>query len=822
MSTDPVATLRDELRSLERAYSIGHHGRWSAAKRADAFDACLRSLFAGAQVPGGVAVVALGGYGRRLQLPGSDVDVLLLHDDLGADRTEKLASAMFYPLWDAGFSLGQAVRTPAECLQAGNERLDNLTAMLDARVIAGDADLAEGPLEAVRAIAAHGLVTFASRLRVEAERRSERFGSAAHHLEPDLKEGAGGLRDVASLGWLTAARGEDLVAASLLHVGERDRADSAEEFMVRARSAVHLLTGKHTDRLVSDLQRPVAEAMGFTDGPNLPAADGLMRALFEHARNVEHAARSAIDRASGQVAAVPSPVPTSAADVLAILAEAAERDQVVAPAALDAIGSALGPDPVAWDDAVRAAFLRLLRLGERGIRALDALDRQGWFELFVSSWEEVRCRPQRDPYHRFTVDAHLTSAVSRMVELLERSGADDDPLAQEMVNLVDHPDPILLGAFLHDIGKVGRGNHVALGAEIAVDTLRTMGYPAATRELTGFMVAEHLLLPDTATRRDLTEENLIMDVAARVGTAPRLAALYLLAEADALATGPAAWTPWRQALIRELVVKVQHVLERGDMGQELAQRLADRIDRLRDLLVGEPEAAVDRFVLQMPRGYFLSVEPARAARHFHTVAPPLGTSEVRSASAPGTREGTFEVLVVAADRPGVLSWIAGALAVCGISILSAQVFTTDDGAAVDLFEVQGAFEPEIGEARWREFRSVLRKAIDGSISLERRVEDKRRHYPKPTSRIPVTVRVDNGVSDFSTVIEVGAPDRIGLLYDITRVFADLHLDVHLAKVATYEDRVIDAFYVRDGLGRKITVAAQLDEVEVALRERLGG
>jgi [protein-PII] uridylyltransferase len=287
-----------------------------------------------------------------------------------------------------------------------------------------------------------------------------------------------------------------------------------------------------------------------------------------------------------------------------------------------------------------------------------------------------------------------------------------------------------------------------------------------------------------------------------------LAALYLLAKADAEATGPAAWTPWRRTLIRELVAKVQHVLERGDMGDEVAERLADRVGRLRDLLEHEPDDDVDRFVLRMPRSYLLTVDPARAARHFATIAPHVGAKEVRAVHHAGVRPGTYELLVVARDRPGLLSWIAGSLA----------VFTTDDGVAADLFEVEGVWEPEVAERRWREFRGTLRRAMDGSISLERRVDEKRRWYPAQRVPTPVTVSVSNEASDFSTVIDVGAPDRLGLLYDITRTFAELDVDVHLAKVATYEGRVVDSFYVRDPVGRKITDGA--GELEGVLRRRL--
>jgi [protein-PII] uridylyltransferase len=309
-------------------------------------------------------------------------------------------------------------------------------------------------------------------------------------------------------------------------------------------------------------------------------------------------------------------------------------------------------------------------------------------------------------------------------------------------------------------------------------------------------------------------------VAARVGTLDRLAALAILAEADARATGPAASTPWRRALVAELVSKVARVLERGEMGEELAARLAGRIDRIRELLGDVPEADVDAFVLRMPRRYFLSVEPERVAGHHAVIAPELGPDEVRVAVAAGLRAGSHEVLVVAADRPGLLSWITGALTLAGLSILSAHAFTTEEGVAVDIFEVEGEALADADSVRER-IAAALRGAIDGSISIEQRVEAKRRHYPPPRRVVPVSVRVDQEASDFSTVIEVGASDRVGLLHDITRTFAELHVDVHVAKVATFDGRVVDAFYVRDALGRKIVDGAQLDEIEASLRERLG-
>jgi [protein-PII] uridylyltransferase len=730
-----------------------------------------------------------------------------------------LGERLWYPLWDDGWTVTPLVRTPAQSVEAARDRLDSRTALLDARLIAGDDALLRAAVDPVVAEVRADPAAFADELAADRDRRRARAGSCAHDLTPDLKDGVGGLRDVTSLGWLATAVGRPLADAGLIRAADADAIDDAEEFLVRARSAVHAGTGRRTDRLPPELQPDVAASMGFVDEPGAPAIDVLMRALFEHARTVEAVVRGATAWIGAGGAPATRPTIDGPADVFAALAEVAEHGASVPPELSDAIAGAALDDPVVWDDDVAAAFLRLLRAGSPGADALELLDRLGVLGQFLPAWRDVRCRPQRDPYHRYTVDGHLLSAVTEMAWLLENPAR--DPLAAMVADDVADADALLLGALFHDIGKVGTGDHVPAGAEIARRQLAAMALPRGTADLAAFMVAAHLLVPDTATRRDLSDENLVMDVAAAVGTRERLAALAYLAVADAAATGPAAWTPWRQTLVRELVTKVRHVLETGTMGEELAATLADRTDRVRTLLADEPEADVDRFVLRMPRGYFLSVEPALAARHFRTIAPFLTSTELRTAAAPGTQADTYELLVVTPDRPALLSWVAGALAVGGISILSAQVFTTDDHVAVDLFEVAGAFEPAITEERWRAFRQTLRRAIEGAITIDRRVEETRRYYPPPRMQTPVTVRVDNDASDFATVLEVGAPDRIGLLYDITSALAELSLDVHLAKVATFDGRVVDAFYVRDETGRKLTDRERLAGVEAALLARLG-
>ena len=768
-------------------------------------------------MPEDVALVALGGYGRGVLAPGSDVDLLILYHASSTPDVAALAEHLLYPLWDAGLRVGHAVRTPDACAEIAAGRLDATTAMLDGRVLAGSASAWDEVRSALLALVRDDPRAFAERLAADREARRDRFGSVSSLLEPELKEGVGGLRDVHALGWLQTAIGPQLEDAGILRGSERRSVEAAEEFLTRVRGALHLESGRGSDRLLAELQPSIAPAMGFADEPGLPAVDGLMRSVFEQARQVEHVSASVFDRFL-RGSSAPAPVDATAQGILRAFATVARDGDVMPAASLDAVAAVSIDADLPWNDSIRAAFLELLRCGPGAVHGLETLDRVGLLERYVPAWGPVRCRPQRDPYHRASVDVHLLDSLAGVSRLLDDPG--DDPTVALAVHEVADADALRLGALLHDIGKTGEGHHVEVGTRVAGETLDHMGVSGPTAELARFLVAEHLLLSDTATRRDLDDERLIVGVADRVGDPGRLAALYLLTMADAEATGPLAWTPWRATLVRELVAKVRHVLERDDVGWGTAERLTARAEEIRASLAGEDPEAIERFLLRMPRGYVLTVPIARVPVHHRLLTPAVGRHEVRTHASERSPAGAHDLVVVASDRPGLLSMIGGALSLAGLSILTAQVFTTDDGVAVDLFEIEGAFEPEVGEERWREFRTMLRKAIEGRLSLDHRVREKRRHYPAPQADVQVRVEIDNEASDFFTVIEVGAPDRLGLLFDITRTLAELQLDVHLAKVATFGDRVVDAFYVRDDLGRRVDDLERVRELEDALRGRL--
>lgn len=837
---EAIRTLHAERERLKHEHEQGLSGRELVKALTAAMDAAVRAVWRETvTVEDRIALVALGGYGREELSPHSDVDVMVLHAARGI--APDVGKRLFYQLWDSGFTVGHAIRNVKDSLRLATTNLEAETSYVDARLIAGDERLFEEfHTAALRQTRKRG-AKFLEALQEATAYRHAREGSASFFLEPNLKDGAGGLRDSSTLGWLSTVFELDV---SQLAAVERDALEGARTVLLRVRNQLHYLTDRRTDVLLLAYQEPAAAALGFR-GNGRPAVDSFLRDLYAAARVVEFASASAMAEVAGRVARRSSRRELAAGIVLEggrvrvtdrvspaadpglamrAFADAAKEGVPVASETLAwlRLEAEAGPAEYAWTDDTRKAFFAILAQGTRGADALEAMDQAGLLGRYLPEWEGVRCQPQHNVYHRFTVDVHLLTTVSRACELgLE---TETDPLARDVWrDLVDR-DRVLLACLLHDIGKGTDEDHSILGETIARQVCKRIGLnPVATDDVV-WLVRHHLRLPDTATRRDTDDENLVVETADGVGDIERLKMLYVVSVADGRATGPTAWSPWKATLVGQLFTKVLHVIERGEVvGRDASDLVRLRTTELRHALTRYPEAAVESHIHQMPRAYLLAFPTQTLIRHFALMAEPLGQADVRAHRTLSDAPGVYDLVVVARDRPGLFSKVSGALALNGINVVSAQIFTRADGVALEAFQVVGAHEREIDEARWSRVEADLGRALAGRISLDVRLAEKRDAYERPSKgkREPARVVVDNKVSDFYTVVEVHATDRVGLLYDVTRALADLELDIHAAKVATYADDVVDVFYVRDVEGQKVTDPEQMREIERTVLMRIG-
>jgi [protein-PII] uridylyltransferase len=693
----------------------------------------------------GVALVAVGGYGRRELLPRSDLDVVLLHD--GRDGIAGIADRIWYPVWDSGAELDHAVRTVPQARRVARNDLKVALGLLSARHVAGDPDLTErlreGALEDWRGAPPARL----AELHAAHDERARVFGELAFLLEPDLKEARGGLRDVHAI---------QAVAAAWVAPAPGPKVRTAYEQVLDARHALHEVTGRRLDRLVLEEQDEVARTLGLLDG------DVLLRMLAGAARTVAYAVdhtfratdrlrqrrprsrrpaerrplADAVVEQDGEVvlarAADPARDPIL---VLRAASAAAQAGLPLAPRTLDRLAEC-PPLPVPWPAPARDALLALLGAGPSAVSVWEALDTEGLITALVPDWERVRNRPQRNPLHKFTVDRHLVETAAHAAALTRE---------------VARPDLLLFAALLHDIGKGWPGDHSVTGEVVVRDVGRRMGLPDPDVELVAAAVRHHLLLPMVATRRDLDDPVTVKQVAALVPSRVLLELLHALAIADGLATGPAAWNDWKATLVADLVRRVAAVLA----GEPTPEPAPLREDQLRLAADGGPAATV--------RG--------------------------------------SEVTVVAPDRPGLLWRAAGVLASHRLAVRSANATAVGD-TAVTVFDVA----PEFGDPPDPTLvAGDLRRMLLGRLDVEDRLERRARAAPPHGAVVPAPkVTLVDGASETATVVEVRAHDAPGLLWRVGRALGECGLNVRAARVETLGAEVVDVFYVTDEDGAPLT------------------
>lgn len=829
-----AARLRDARAAVTVDVSL--RGRAFGAALADALDDALRDAFAALPQREGVALVALGSYGRRELCPGSDVDVLLLHTLKGRrsiDTVRAMTEQLWYPLWDAGFVTGHGARTVKDSVALADSDLDALTALIEVRHLVGSAELTDELERKVRELAARRRDRMLRALADAAEVRRLRPGPIAEMLEPDLKEGSGGLRDIQSLGWAGWAFGtpggtDALIARGYLTAPDLQRIDGGRELLLDLRVALQRVTTARSDRLALQEHDAVAAMLDFTD------ADALVRDLSMVSRDVSwtcadvwRRVRDLLAGPSGRGARADTPlaegvwlrdgrVHVDANDdgtvpplrVLEAASAAAEHD---APFDRTSLTLLRAITPPTWDVWQRAAFLRLLRTGENAVQVFEALDHEGVLVELLPEWAHVRSRPQRNAYHRFTVDRHLLEAVAECARLLD-AGDTRDRTANDVdvvvVRALRRPELLLLGALLHDIAKGLPGDHSDVGAQTASDIARRIGLDSEGREILVWLVRNHLLMAEVATRRDLADASVADNVAAAcAGDAERLRLLYLLTIGDSRATGPAAWSPSKASLVRDLFVKAAAAIERGEARALVADRQQVLAERL-----GEERAGA--LLGRLPESYVLAFGPDEICMHEELLSrvPAIRVEH---------HDEHVRVTVVAGDRPGLLATLAGALTLCGLDVLEANLFGTTDGCALDVFRAADPYgRVDDDGAR---VASTIEQALAGELDLAARVDQRRQAYSFGTAAPgPVHVNVDTDASDTDTVVEVHTEDEVGLLYRLASAFAELGLDVRVAKVATLGTRVVDVFYVRDQSGNKVDEPDAVEALRAALAKRIAG
>ena len=779
MPTTTVATV--SVTTTDRAVSAAWQGRLDVLadhslggrafcrKLAAATDAWIESLAASAreQYPRApkFALLAVGGFGRGELSPQSDLDLLLVHDNKPS-RLEDVAAAIWYPVWDAGLKLGHAVRSIDEQIDLAKHDLDTATALLTARHIAGDAKLGAQVIE-------NGLASWKKRrklwlelLQQSVRERQASAGEVAYILEPDVKDGHGGIRDVQSLWWAESG-------GLVLSIEDDAALNECYEVLVDARVALHRATGRRGDTLRLEDQDAAAKAAGAAN------ADAFMAAIAGAARTVAWIADEAWGRVGRDTGGTPREVAPGvvlldgeielagdadpAVDptyVLRIATAAARHQARIGRRSLDRLAETVPQWPERWPAGAVDKLVALLLEGHAAIPVMEALDQRGLITRILPEWEPVRSRPQRNAYHRFTVDRHLWETAAN---------------ASELVDTVTRPDLLVLGALFHDIGKGYPGDHTDAGIELVREIAPRIGIGARDGEVLEAMVRYHLLLPDVAVRRDLADPATIQFVADAVGEQEVLDLLHALTIADSKATGPSAWGRWKEELVADLVARVTHVFGGG------------------------------------------AVEEAT-----WTLFPDNETLALMATGEHHVRTTDDRIVVVYGDVPGAFSRIAGVLSLHGLDVITARAHSDEPqlgrvAMGVSEFRVH---VPRTG-VDWEPIRRDLARAVRGELAIEARLHERARTYRRRRAMqaaLPGPPRVifHEEASTDSTVIEIRCTTKIGILHRIAKALAEVGLDIRHATVQTIGLEVVDTFYVRNWSGQRIDDPQHRAEIERAV------
>ena len=804
------------------------------------------------------AIIALGGYGRQEQCIHSDIDLLFLFKKQVPPAAEELIREVVYPLWDIGFDVGYATRSLKECLQIAGRDYEVLTSLLDARFICGASLLYSDLLEDLRKRLlfrqANKIVHW---LVDNNDARHRRFGDSSYLLEPNLKEGQGGLRDYHTMLWIGIIKHDfsqprDLEYQGMLSHSEYLRLRRALAFIWDVRSRLHEMAGRKCDQLHLEFQLKLARAMQFAaDEGQKPverflgrlhqAMDTIKEQYLMFLRETGAPKRSRAGRRPKKKTEVaglevhrdalyftaPEKILKNPVLLIKIFEESARLKIPVSQEGRRLIQefSQMVDDRLRTAPEVVRSFERILMAPAPVFNVLNAMLTTGLLPRLIPGFSDIIHRIQYNEYHIYPVDKHCL----RTVQTLKRFGTDEDqsgePLCGQLFKKMKHRRLLMWAALLHDIGK-GRpgGEHAKSGARIARKLLSEFGAKPEEADLVSDLVRDHLLLIKVATRRDLNDEETAISCARRIGDIDRLKMIYLLTVADSVATGPKAWNDWTAVLLRELFLKVLSILERGELASQEAVALVER--KRHEILTNSTDEA-DRaerealFSAMSPR--YLLYMPTEFIDEHIDLSRRLGSRQFVWTIKKANGSDTRTVIICGRDRPGLFSKIAGVFTLNGVDILDAQIFTWKNGIALDVFEVKPPPDLLFEDERWHRAEEQLGAALSGDLDVSATLAERMQEYRPRRPRIadhPHRVEVDNETSSFFSIVEVITYDFLGLLFSITDTLFRCGLDIWIAKIATRIDQVVDVFYVRDVYGQKVVEPEKVAMIQKAILEVL--
>lgn len=790
------------------------------------------------------AVFALGGYGRGELNLYSDIDLLFLHPWKITPYVETVCETIYYSLMDAGFTVGQAVRNVPMCVRLANQDLTVKTSLLDNRYLCGDETLKKEFVTAMeREIVGKHADRFFQEKAQESRDRHQKYGGAIYMLEPNLKEGQGGLRELHTAGWLAKVKYKvreirELIPKGIISAAQLSAVDDARDFIWKIRNELHILARAENDHLTFEYQDQLAPVHGFPD------VTSFMRCYYGHATTIHEFSRLMLERCLETprfYSFIGRPRGRTIRDGVRVLDEVliitkaelfthdplnivtifhdAQRHGVrVGEGARQFVRDAIArtPPETAASSAMRDAFFAILKWKQRVAPTLREMHEVGVLEWLLLEFGRLRWRTQRDLYHVFTVDEHTLHGVAEMERLRDGEYKNKLPLLTQVMREVDRVEILFLAMLFHDVGKGYGQEHSERGARM-VDSAATRWQfsPDDTHEWY-LLVLHHLFMSHIAQRRDLSDDAVIANFASTVGTPALLKKLFILTFSDMKSVGPKVWNAWKGGLLDELYCRTLERFEKGaSVEEEREARLVRCKERLTALLTptGTPDQ-IATFLEAMPDNYFLSTPEESVPGHFQLVnrfrrSHEEDDGDPYRASVVHYREREFsELTVVTKDRPGLVAMLTGVLATNTLNVVSARISTSRDGVALDVFRLSHLDRRDIvmDQDTWTRVYARLGVVLRGERTMEEMLRSVQTpsYLTKRNSRISTEVTVDNEGSPYYSLVDVTAPDRVGFLFSVTYALFQLDLQIHLAKITTNVDQVLDVFYVTDRNGLKVT------------------